>query len=56
MNMPGKYTIYTIGHSTRSLDEFLAMIQSFEIKTLADIRELPGYKLEKKFYWGDNLL
>lgn len=37
-----KNIIYTIGHSTHSLEEFLAMLQSFDIKILADIRSLPG--------------
>lgn len=36
------HTIYTIGHSTHSLAEFLSMLQSFEIKFLADIRRFPG--------------
>ena len=35
-------TIYTIGHSTHPLDEFLAMLKSFEIEVLADIRSFPG--------------
>ncbi len=34
--------IWTIGHSTHTLDEFIAMLQSFNIKLLADIRSLPG--------------
>ncbi|MBP7400364.1 MAG: DUF488 domain-containing protein [Chitinophagales bacterium] len=34
--------IYTIGHSTHSLEEFIAMLQSFNIQVLADIRSLPG--------------
>lgn len=33
--------IYTIGHSTHPLGEFLAMLKSFEVKVLADIRRLP---------------
>lgn len=41
MIQPSK-TIYTIGHSTRSFDEFLEMLQSFDIKLVADIRSLPG--------------
>ncbi|MBX9448609.1 MAG: DUF488 domain-containing protein [Taibaiella sp.] len=47
--MPGKYTVYTIGHSTRSSDEFLAMLQSFGIKMLADIRGLPGSRKFPQF-------
>lgn len=42
MNKLETHTIYSIGHSTRSLDEFLNMLQSFDIKILTDIRSLPG--------------
>lgn len=35
-------TIYTIGHSNRLLEEFLAMLQSYHIGLIADIRSLPG--------------
>lgn len=42
MNTLETHIIYTIGHSTRSLDEFLEMLHSFDIKILADIRSLPG--------------
>ncbi len=35
-------TIYTIGHSTHTLADFLAMLKSFGIKTLCDVRSLPG--------------
>lgn len=34
--------IYTIGHSTRTLEEFLELLFSFNIKILADIRKMPG--------------
>jgi uncharacterized protein (DUF488 family) len=34
-------TLYTIGHSTRTLDEFLATLQAHEIQTLVDIRAFP---------------
>ena len=37
-----KNTVYTIGHSTRSFEEFLALLNSFGIKVLADIRKMPG--------------
>ena len=36
--------IYTIGHSTRTQDEFIAMLLSFKIELLADIRSYPGSK------------
>lgn len=35
-------TIYTIGHSTHSIDHFIAMLQSFNVQVLADIRSMPG--------------
>lgn len=34
--------IWTIGHSTRTLDELLAMLQSFGIELVADVRNFPG--------------
>ena len=34
--------VWTIGHSTHPIDKFIAMLKSFGIKVLADIRSLPG--------------
>lgn len=34
--------IFTIGHSTRSFEEFSEMLKSFDIEVLADIRRFPG--------------
>ena len=34
-------TVYTIGHSTRTLDELIAALQAHEIKVLVDIRAFP---------------
>jgi uncharacterized protein (DUF488 family) len=34
-------TIYTIGHSTRSADEFVAILRAFAIELVADIRTIP---------------
>ena len=36
-----KLTIYTIGHSTRTFEEFLAMLQAFQIELLVDVRTVP---------------
>lgn len=41
--------IFTIGHSTHSLAEFLVMLQSLEIKILADIRSMPGSRKFPQF-------
>ncbi|MEO6901788.1 MAG: DUF488 domain-containing protein [Bacteroidia bacterium] len=35
-------TIWTIGHSTRSLTEFVEMLNSFQIEIVVDIRSFPG--------------
>lgn len=42
MELQGKYIIYTIGHSTRGIEGFIRMLQSFNIGILADIRHFPG--------------
>jgi len=34
--------IYTIGHSTRTVSDFIKMLQSFDIQMLVDIRSFPG--------------
>ena len=34
--------IFTIGHSNRSLDEFLDLLQESAIEQVADVRKLPG--------------
>lgn len=34
--------LWTIGHSTRELEEFLGLLARFRIETLADVRSFPG--------------
>ncbi|HXL57233.1 MAG TPA: DUF488 domain-containing protein [Chitinophagaceae bacterium] len=34
--------IWTIGHSTRTIDHFISMLHSFNIESVADIRSFPG--------------
>lgn|SRR5262245_23056678 len=41
--------IYTIGHSTRSLEEFVALLREHGIKRLADIRRYPGSRRHPHF-------
>jgi len=43
MKMEDK-TIFTIGHSTHSLEEFIALLKPFSITLVADIRNFPGSK------------
>jgi len=35
-------SVFTIGHSTRSLDEFIEILKSFQIEILVDVRSFPG--------------
>jgi uncharacterized protein (DUF488 family) len=37
-----KNVIWTIGHSTRTLEQLLAMLHSFSIELVADVRNFPG--------------
>lgn len=37
-----KKIIYTVGHSTRTFEEFIFLLVSFKIAVLADIRNYPG--------------
>lgn len=41
--------IWTIGHSTHPLDEFIAMLQSFNLEHLVDIRSFPGSRKFPQF-------
>ena len=41
--------IWTVGHSTRSIDEFISLIQANDIKLLADVRSLPGSRRYPQF-------
>ena len=34
--------IWTIGHSTHSLEEFVLMLETFQIQLVVDVRSLPG--------------
>lgn len=34
--------IWTIGHSTRTIEHFIVMLQSFNIQEIVDIRSFPG--------------
>lgn len=44
-----KSIIYTIGHSTHELKEFIAILKSYKITLLADIRTMPGSRRVPQF-------
>lgn len=41
--------IWTVGHSTRSLDEFVETLRAFEIELVVDIRSFPGSRRLPQF-------
>jgi Protein of unknown function, DUF488 len=41
--------IYTIGHSTRSAEEFLSLLESHSIQLVADVRSLPRSRRHPQF-------
>jgi uncharacterized protein (DUF488 family) len=41
--------IWTIGHSTRTIDDFISLLKENEIKLLADVRAWPGSKRYPQF-------
>jgi uncharacterized protein (DUF488 family) len=42
-------TVYTIGHSTRALDEFVALLRAHGVTQLADIRTIPKSRRHPHF-------
>ena len=42
-------TIYTIGHSTRPFEDFLAVLRSFDIAAVADVRLIPKSRRHPHF-------
>ena len=45
----GKARIYTVGHSTRSAEELLELLQAHGIQTLVDIRTVPRSRTNPQF-------
>jgi uncharacterized protein (DUF488 family) len=41
--------IWTIGHSTRGIDEFISLLKENQIKLLVDVRAFPGSKRHPQF-------
>lgn len=42
-------TVWTIGHSTRTLEDLVQMLHSFKIELVADIRSYPGSRRYPQF-------
>ena len=42
-------SFYTIGHSTRSLDDFISLLENAGVKTVADVRTIPRSRTNPQF-------
>lgn len=42
-------TVWTVGHSTRTLEEFLALLGDYGITAVADVRRFPGSRRHPHF-------
>lgn len=47
--MPATPTIYTIGHSTRTIDEFIELLKASKITQLVDVRTIPKSRHNPQF-------
>ena len=41
--------IYTVGHSTYPIDDFLALLRAHEVRSLVDVRTIPGSRRHPQF-------
>lgn len=44
-----KKTIWTVGHSTRSIDEFVSLLEAYGIETVVDVRTVPRSRKNPQF-------
>lgn len=42
-------TVYTIGHSTHPIDEFVSLLKNYQIELVADIRSIPRSRHNPQF-------
>lgn len=42
-------TIYTVGHSTHPIDEFIALLKAYGVKKLVDVRTIPKSRHNPQF-------
>jgi uncharacterized protein (DUF488 family) len=54
MHLPAVGTIFTIGHSTRTLPEFVALLRQVDVTLVVDVRSFPRSRTTPQFN-GDTL-
>ena len=50
-----KFEIFTIGHSTRPIDEFIGMLKYFHVRKLIDVRTIPKSRFNPQYNQEDLL-
>jgi uncharacterized protein (DUF488 family) len=48
-SIPKPSVVYTIGHSTRPLEEFIALLKAYKITKVADVRTIPRSATNPQF-------
>jgi len=46
---PAAPAIWSVGHSTRTADEFLALLRGHDVRAIADVRRFPGSRRHPHF-------
>ncbi len=46
-------TLYTIGHSTRTIEEFIQILQSYKIQTVVDVRTIAASRHNPQYNEGE---
>ncbi|HEX2078366.1 MAG TPA: DUF488 domain-containing protein [Longimicrobium sp.] len=49
MTPPAPGTVFTIGHSTRTAEEFIALLRENGVRLLVDVRRFPGSRRHPQF-------
>jgi uncharacterized protein (DUF488 family) len=49
MNRPAEVTVFTIGHSTRTLGEFVELLRQVDVTLLVDVRSMPRSRTAPQF-------
>jgi uncharacterized protein (DUF488 family) len=47
--MSNRQTVYTVGHSTRTLEQFVELIRGFGVETVVDIRTVPRSRTNPQY-------
>ena len=50
MNCDSARTIHTVGHSTRTIETFLALLEAHEIELIVDVRRWPASRRHPQFH------